>query len=130
MNGKRYLLDSNIIIALFGGDQGVLVQANKAIEVFIASIVVGELYYGAQKSGKRQANITRVDRLASTNTILSCDQDTARWYGQIKNELKEKGRPIPENDIWIAALARQYHLILVTRDKHFDAIDDLRLEAW
>ena len=130
MNGKRYLLDSNIIIALFGGDQGVLVQASKALEVFIASIVVGELYYGAQKSGKQQANITRVDRLASTNTILSCDQETARWYGQIKNELKEKGRPIPENDIWIAALARQYHLILVTRDKHFEAIDDLRLEAW
>ncbi|MEZ4514075.1 MAG: type II toxin-antitoxin system VapC family toxin [Chloroflexota bacterium] len=130
MNGNRYLLDSNIIIALFGGDQGVLMQASKAEEVFIASIVVGELYYGAQKSSKRQTNVARVDRLASANTILSCDQETARWYGQTKNELKEKGRPIPENDIWIAALARQYHLILVTRDKHFSEINDLRLEAW
>ena len=51
-------------------------------------------------------------------------------YGVIKQALREKGRPIPENDIWIAAIAQQYGLTLVTRDDHFTAIDGLTLEKW
>jgi tRNA(fMet)-specific endonuclease VapC len=77
----RYLLDSNIIIALFAGDTDVLTAANDAEEVFIPSIVIGELYYGAQKSGKRQANIARIDKLVAANVILVCDEETARGYG-------------------------------------------------
>ncbi len=126
----RYLLDSNIIIALFAGENSVLDAANEAEEVFIPSIVVGELYYGAQKSGKRQENSARVDSFVDVNVILNCDQDTARWYGQIKNQLKEIGRPIPENDIWIAALAQQHELILVSRDKHFNEVSALKIETW
>ncbi len=129
MSGS-YLLDSNIIIALFAGEKVALDRVNEAEEVFVPSIVIGELYYGAQKSGKRQANIARVDRFTDVNVILSCNQETARWYGQIKNQLKEKGRPIPENDIWIAALALQYSLVLVTRDGHFNEISALDIEAW
>lgn len=109
MSGK-YLLDSNIIIALFAGEQVVLNAANEAEEVFVPSIVVGELYYGAQKSNKRQMNVARVDSFAEANVILDCDQETARWYGQIKQQLQAKGRPLPENDIWIAAIAFQYGL--------------------
>ena len=56
---------------------------------------------------------------------LPCDFDTARLYGRIKAELRRKGKPIPENDIWIAAAAIQYGLTLVTRDRHFDFIDGL-----
>lgn len=56
--------------------------------------------------------------------------NTARQYGEIKNKLRKKGRPLPENDIWIAALALQYDLILVTRDQHFDEIDNLKLVSW
>lgn len=102
----------------------------EAEEICIPSIVVGELYYGAQKSGKRQANMVRVDRFAEINVILNCDEVTARHYGQIKNQLKENGRLIPENDIWIAAIALQYELTLVTRDKHFDAVADLEVVMW
>jgi tRNA(fMet)-specific endonuclease VapC len=126
----RYLLDSNIIIALFAGDTDVLTAANDAEEVFIPSIVIGELYYGAQKSGKRQANIARIDKLVAANVILVCDEETARGYGEIKHQLRVKGQPIPENDIWIAALARQHELTLVTRDKHFAEVESLDVEAW
>lgn len=129
MSGK-YLLDSNIIIALFAGEQVVLNAANEAEEVFVPSIVVGELYYGAQKSNKRQMNVARVDSFAEANVILDCDQETARWYGQIKQQLQAKGRPLPENDIWIAAIAFQYGLTLVTRDNHFNEIDSLDIETW
>lgn len=62
--------------------------------------------------------------------MLACDLDTAREYGVIKNALREKGRLIPENDIWIAAIARQHDLTLVTRDEHFKEIKHLKVEMW
>jgi len=48
----------------------------------------------------------------------------------VKNALLAKGRPIPENDVWIAALARQHDLVLVTRDEHFAEVDGLTLARW
>lgn len=101
-----------------------------ATEIFIPSTVLGELYFGAHKSQKVQDNISRIDEFALSNTILSCDMDTAKQYGDSKNRLKMKGRPIPENDIWIAALAQQYSLILASNDAHFGEIADLRTETW
>jgi len=62
--------------------------------------------------------------------VLACDTETAREYGQIKNSLRAKGKPIPENDIWIAAIAIQYDLTLVTRDGHFTEIEGLATETW
>lgn len=56
--------------------------------------------------------------------------NTARSYGKIKNQLKVKGSPIPENDIWIAALADQYQLLLITGDKHFNNIEAISIETW
>jgi len=56
--------------------------------------------------------------------------DTAKLYGEIKNRLKVKGRPIPENDIWIAALAQQYSLTLASNDGHFSEIENLQAEMW
>jgi tRNA(fMet)-specific endonuclease VapC len=55
---------------------------------------------------------------------------TAKHYAQIRHVLRVKGRPIPENDIWIAAVAIQYGLILLTRDAHFQAVDGLSLKSW
>jgi tRNA(fMet)-specific endonuclease VapC len=129
MSGK-VLLDTNIIIALFGQDEAVLKHLRGAAEIFIPVIAVGELYYGAYKSGRRAANLQRVREFAATNAVLVCDAQTALVYGRVKNELRQKGTPIPENDLWIAALALQHGLVLVTRDKHFDAVDGLRVEAW
>lgn len=129
MNG-RYLLDTNILIALFANEQSIIDQISQAAELFLPSIVVGELYYGAEKSGRKAVNLRRIDQLITTNTILECDARTARIYGAIKNQLKERGRPIPENDIWIAAITQQYQLTLVTRDTHFESIDSLDIVVW
>jgi len=63
-------------------------------------------------------------------SVLACDQATAREYGQIKARLRAKGRPLPENDIWIAAIARLHGLTLVTRDQHFREVEGLAWEAW
>ena len=74
--------------------------------------------------------VAQVRELAARNTILSCDEVTGDIYGQIKVQLRTKGRPIPENDIWIAATAMQHGLTLVTRDRHFQEIDGLALATW
>ena len=129
MNG-RFLLDTNIIIALFSKDPKLHKRIANASEVFVPCIAVGELYFGAYKSSSPRQNHARIDEFAINNTVLICNTDTAKRYGDIENRLKEKGRPIPENDIWIAAIAQQYALTLVTRDTHFDSVENLKVEVW
>ncbi len=98
--------------------------------MFLASSAIGELYYGAQKSEKPIENIRRIDRLTQRFPIYSCNLETARWYGIIKNQLQRKGCLIPDNDIWIAAIVMQRELVLVTRDAHFDEVETLPTERW
>lgn len=129
MNG-RYLLDSNIVIALLAGEAGVRKSLGMADEVFLPSTTIGELYYGAWKSSRSDENLARIDELVRMNVVLPCDSETARRYGELKHLLHTKGRPLPENDIWIAAIARQHDLTLVTRDTHFAQIDDLNQTVW
>jgi tRNA(fMet)-specific endonuclease VapC len=71
-----------------------------------------------------------VERFASGRAIVACDLDISREYGFLKQRLKEKGRPIPENDIWIAATAKRHGMILVTRDRHFGEVEDLQTVDW
>jgi tRNA(fMet)-specific endonuclease VapC len=129
MSGK-VLLDTNIVIALFGDDPTVKEQLASVSEVFIPSVVIGELVYGAHKSSQRAHNLARIDDFASRNVILGCDAGTALHYGEIKFALQQKGRPIPENDIWIAAIAMQYGLALASRDNHFMEVEDLQMQMW
>lgn len=129
MNG-RYLLDTNIIISLFAKDSQIHNRLSMAEEVFVPCIAVGELYYGAYKALKQKENLDRLEEFALNNTVLPCDINIAKKYGDIKSRLKEKGLPVPDNDIWIAAIAQQYALTLITRDSHFEAIENLRYETW
>ena len=129
MSGRN-LLDTNIVIALFAQDSAVVEHLDEAEEVFIPSIVLGKLYFGARKSRRVKENLARIDEFAVSNVVLGCDTETARYYGEIKNALREKGRPIPENDVWIAAIALQYDLTLISRDAHFGEIDHLKVESW
>ena len=98
--------------------------------MFLPSIALGELYYGARKSVQVAANVRRVDELAGRSSVLVCDEETARHYGVIKDILRAKGRPLPENDIWVAATAMQHSLSLVTRDAHFSEIASLTVVVW
>lgn len=129
MSGK-YLLDTNIVIALFQGDSIIEKNIDQALEIFLPSTVLGELYYGAYNSNRQKTNLERIDSFKSNVSILYVDDTTAHFYGQIKKGLKAKGRPIPENDIWIAGVAIQYELTLITRDRHFEYIDNLNVDVW
>lgn len=129
MSGS-YLLDTNIVIAFFSGEPAVIAQFDQADEILLPSIVLGELVFGARKSSRAVENLARIEDLSRQVVVLNCDGDTARQYGTIKNTLRLKGHPIPDNDIWIAAMARQYQLTLVTRDAHFAEVDDLSSRIW
>lgn len=126
----RFLLDTNAVIALLADDRALIAKIDAAEAVFTSITVLGELYFGAANSGRVEKSLAVVDRFAQTCPILLCSRSTARTYGLIKAALKTKGRPLPENDIWIAAVARENSLTLVSRDGHFQEIDGLNLEGW
>jgi tRNA(fMet)-specific endonuclease VapC len=126
----RYLLATNVIIALFADESQVKEHLAAAQEVFLSTIAIGEPCYGARKSGKPKENLARIDDLAARSVVLGCDIETARQYGDTKNELRLKGQALPENDVWIAALALQHDLTLATRDVHFQAIEGLKTTTW
>lgn len=126
----RLLLDTNIIVGIFANELAILQHLAKAEVVFVPCIALGELYFGARKSARSIANIARIDEFSASVSILDCDAAVAQEYGRLKNELRLKGRPIPENDIWIAAIAIRHGLAVVTRDHHFNEISELPIEVW
>jgi tRNA(fMet)-specific endonuclease VapC len=129
MNGK-VLLDTNVVVALFKDDPAVHERLEQHPRVLISAVVLGELYYGAQKSERLDRNLRQINRFLTRAAVLQSGAATAYEYGLIRNELRIKGRPIPENDIWIAAAARQHDLTVVSRDRHFAEVDNLRWEQW
>ena len=124
----RYLLDTNIVIEMLNGAAGLRFLVDSMEAVFLSSIAIGELYYGAAHSQRKEANTARIDSLITGFSVLRVDATTAFEYGQVKSQLKQAGRPIPENDLWIAATAIQHELVLITRDRHFNFIERLQIE--
>lgn len=130
MMSGNFLLDTNIVIALFRDDISVRERLIAAESVHIPVVVVAELWYGALGSRQSEENLDRLQRFVSGISVVSIDAVTARHYAEIKMQLRLGGTPIPENDVWIAAIARQHSLILVSRDKHFSMIPVLIAERW
>jgi tRNA(fMet)-specific endonuclease VapC len=129
MAGK-VLLDTGVIIDLFAEDSAVRQGLIEAEEVFVPSIAMGELLYGARISARPQESRTKVEAFASAIVVLDCNLQTSSFYAEVKSTLRAKGRPIPENDIWIAAIALQHQLPLATRDQHFNEVDGLQVVKW
>lgn len=130
MDGNRVLLDTNAIIALQRENEALKKLLSIATDVFVPAVAIGELYYGAYKSQRVEDNRQNVAAFIANRVVLNVDANTADVYGQVKQRLRAKGRPIPENDIWIAALAIQYDLVLIADDAHFDEVDNLNWKRW
>jgi tRNA(fMet)-specific endonuclease VapC len=124
------LLDTSFIIELFFRNADAERVVAAASELYIPSIALGELLYGAERSSRRADNIAQIEDFAASVAVLSCDAETAWRYGEIKSSLRAKGRPLPDNDIWIASVARQHQLTVATRDAHFNEIPGLALLSW
>ena len=130
MTGKVVLLDTSVIIDAISGSLAAWPVIYRAGEVRMPAIAVGELFEGAEGSRQREFEIARVESFIARRIVLPCGTGTARQYGQIKHALRLKGRPIPTNDIWIAALAQQHELVVATRDAHFGEVDALPVLSW
>jgi tRNA(fMet)-specific endonuclease VapC len=130
MMSGRYLLDTGIVASLFRGDADVRDKIAGSDEIFVSSITLGELFYGTFKSRRTDDELKKIGEFAQVVRVLDCDGDTAEVYGRIKTALRAKGRPIPENDIWIAATATQHDLALAMRDPHFEQVEGLTLASW
>lgn len=125
----RILLDSNCAIAVIAK----LPLAEDLLaenDAYLPVTAIGELYYGAYNSARREENLQRARSFAQTVTVLYCDDVTAEFYAKVRSQLKKIGRPIPQNDIWIAAIALQYDLPIASKDKHFDSIEGLERIEW
>lgn len=130
MAGRKFLLDTNAIIALQRNNDDLKQLLSTSTDIFVPVVAIGELYFGAYKSTHVEQNRLRVAQFAEDRVVLDTDVNTADVYGQVKQQLRAKGRPIPENDVWIAALAIQYNLTLVTNDAHFNEVDNLSSQGW
>lgn len=124
------ILDTNAVSALLIGDPalGEVLAADQRHHLPV--IVIGEYRYGLLGSRHRVHLQKLLETLIRESFVLLIDETTAETYSQVRNELRQKGRPIPENDVWIAALARQHRQPVVSRDGHFDSVSEIRRVTW
>ena len=130
MSGKNYFLDTNIVVPFLNGENSILANIRKMELIHIPVIVLGELYYGAKKSSRFRENIEKIKAFVSQCEIYPVDETIVENYGEIKLILAKQGTPIPENDIWIAAIVKEFNLPIITRDKHFKHISALEVIEW
>jgi len=124
------ILDTNAVSALLGGAQDLVQVLGNARPYHIPLPVIGEYRFGLLAMGMRKRYESLFRRLEAESEVLCPDRETADWYAAIRHDLKKRGRPIPEGDLWIAALARQHELKIVSRDEHFDWVKKLRRIGW
>lgn len=124
------ILDTNAVSALLAGDSALAEQISGVDRHHLPVIVIGEYRYGLARSRHRRSLALLLDSLIRDSIILPVDESTSSFYADVRNELRERGRPLPENDVWIAALARQHDEPVVTKDKHFDEVEKLRRVGW
>lgn len=124
------ILDTTGLSAIADGDSSLEPILDKAAEVAIPVIVLGEYRYGIQLSRERQRYEQWLAESIRDFRILDIDEETTRFYATLRLELKKAGTPVPSNDAWIAALCRQHSLSLVSRDRHFDLIRGVKRIDW
>lgn len=124
------ILDTNAVSAAAEREPSALAVVAQAERLAVPVIVLGEYRLGIAQSRHRVAYENWLREWIAAVTVLDIDEQTTHSYADIGFELKRKGKPIPANDLWIAALCRQYSLPLLSRDQHFDSVSGLHRIAW
>ncbi|HEY0512838.1 MAG TPA: type II toxin-antitoxin system VapC family toxin [Thermoanaerobaculia bacterium] len=123
----RILLDTNAYSALRRGHEFVAEQVRRSEEVLLSAVVAGELLFGFRNGSRYEENARALESFLEDPNVrlLPVTWDTADFFGRISAELRKRGRPIPTNDIWIAAHAMEAGADLVSADPHFGNVDGL-----
>ena len=124
------ILDTNALSAAADGHPAALHVIAAAERIAVPVIVLGEYRLGIAQSRHRAEYEEWVREWIAAVTVLDIDRDTAPLYATIGLQLKKIGKPIPSNDLWIAALCRQHSLPLLSRDRHFDAVPGRKRLEW
>lgn len=124
------ILDTNALSALFKKEPGLKHYLRNADQLYVPVIVLGEYLFGLQASSKAGELKKLLTDFLTTTQVLPLNTETAAFYADIRGELKRAGTPIPENDIWIAALVREYSLPILSRDLHFDYVKGIERFGW
>lgn len=123
-------LDTNAAIAYLQGDPRAVAWVEAADALFLAVISYGELTYGALHSSRPVDNLAKLAPLIESCAILDVTRSIAEGYGEIRQDLAAKGNPIPEADLWIAAVCREHDLAILSEDAHFDRVPGLTRHDW
>ncbi len=126
---KKILLDTNAYSDLLRGDQYIYEVVTSANEINISVIVIAELLAGFKGGSREKSNEDLLNKFLQQPTVnvLNISITTSYLFAEIKQSLKQRGKPIPINDLWIASQSVEFSASLVTRDKHFKEIDTLSL---
>lgn len=124
------ILDTNALSALAEKDASLIGKLGQARRIAVTLISLGEFNFGIRRSRRRAELENWLRALLTRAEVLAPDLDTIEPYAAIRAELQMAGTPIPANDCWIAALVRQHHLPLMSRDRHFDMVNMVRRIEW
>lgn len=124
------ILDTNAVSALLAGEPLIGELLAPSPRHHLPVVVIGEYRYGLLISTYGDQLLPVFQMLIRESTVLHVDEATTEHYAIVRHELRTRGRPIPENDVWIAALARQHAQPIVSRDDHFDELPELERLAW
>jgi tRNA(fMet)-specific endonuclease VapC len=124
------ILDTNALSAAADNDPAIIAHLAHADQLALPVIVLAEYRYGIAQSRNRAAYANWLKALLNDCLVLDINEASTHHYAEITLELRRKGTPIPTNDIWIAALCRQYALPLLSRDRHFDLVAGIKRIGW
>lgn len=124
------LFDTNAISDWFRGVESLFTLVAKRPAYFFPAVAVGEYRHGLEKSSQRERLLPRFEQLLATSVTLPVTAETARHYARLATQQDRKGRPVPSNDLWIAALAVEHRLPILSRDAHFQSIDGIDVLTW
>jgi predicted nucleic acid-binding protein len=124
------ILDTNALSAIAENEPAAVRIFSQAASIELPVIVLGEYRFGIAHSRRRNEYESWLDELIAATRVLPVEDETSNHYARIRAELKKAGQPIPSNDLWIAALARQHRLPLMSQDRHFDGVQGLERTAW
>lgn len=126
---KKLILDTNAFRRLADGDVSLRMDVEQADWIGVTPIVLGEMLAGFKRGNRERNNLEKLGGFLNKDgvEILNIGYETAKVYAQIWNDLAKKGKPIPTNDMWIAAQAMENGAVLISSDEHFKEIAGLRV---
>jgi tRNA(fMet)-specific endonuclease VapC len=124
------ILDTNALSAIADNQSAAVRLFSGADSIELPAIVVGEYRFGIAQSRRRKEYEKWLEELIAATRFLPVDQETTGHYALIRSELKKAGKPVPSNDLWIAALCRQHRIPLMSQDTHLDAVAGLKRIGW